>query len=105
MSVEGSSQKISGWGTGIINTKPSSLHTAFTKTVITDMPTIMGSTNQLTRHPSDRRQRLAIKRKKYEEETKSPEATPRALRKRKSWLKLQEAENELRSAYSGVIER
>lgn len=62
----------------------------------------------MTKHPNDRRQRLTLKKQKYEDkqEAKQAEAiAPNSIRKRKTWLKLKEAEDDLRRAYGGTIER
>ena len=58
----------------------------------------------MTKHPTDRKERLAIKQQKYEEQ-EAKQAKASALRKRKTWLKLKEAEDELRAAYGGVVQR
>lgn len=57
----------------------------------------------MTKHPTDRKERLAIKRQKYEEQKEALQGKASALRKRTEWLKLQEAEDELRAAYSGDV--
>lgn len=62
----------------------------------------------MSKHPTDRKQRLQIKRKKYEESQEALQGKASALRqlaskqKRKQWLKLQEASEELAAYKNGI---
>lgn len=57
----------------------------------------------MPKHPSDRKQRLIVKRKKYEEDLQV-QTKAGNLRQRRERLKEQETEDELRAAYGGVVE-
>lgn len=62
----------------------------------------------MTKHPQDRRQRLAIKRRKYEEKPAAFDKgqtarEARSIRHAKEELQARETEDELRAAYRGVV--